>query len=38
MGPAKGNIRKSGEAINEVFVDLAVNPDKWYDFALFAKA
>jgi Fe-S-cluster containining protein len=27
----------SEDAINEVFVDLAVNPDKWYDFALFAK-
>ncbi len=24
-------------AINEVFVDLAVNHDKWYEFALFAK-
>lgn len=27
----------SEDAINEVFVDLAVHPDKWYDFALFAK-
>ena len=27
----------SEDAINEVFVDLAVYPDKWYEFALFAK-
>ena len=27
----------SEDAINEVFVDLAVHPDKWYDLALFAK-
>jgi hypothetical protein len=27
----------SEDAINEVFLDLAVNPDKWYDLALFAK-
>jgi hypothetical protein len=25
------------DAINEVFIDLAVNPEKWYDLALFAK-
>jgi len=25
------------DAINEVFLDLAVNPEKWYDLALFAK-
>ncbi len=23
--------------INEVFIDLAVHPDRWYDLALFAK-
>ena len=27
----------SEDAINEVFVDLAAHPDKWYDLALFAK-
>ena len=27
----------SEDAINEVFVDLAVHPDKWYELALFAK-
>jgi hypothetical protein len=27
----------SKDAINEIFVDLAVHPDKWYDLALFAK-
>ena len=27
----------SEEAINEVFLDLAVHPEKWYEFALFAK-
>jgi len=25
------------DAINEVFLDLAVHPDKWYELALFAK-
>ena len=25
------------DAINEVFLDLAVNPEKWYDLSLFAK-
>jgi Fe-S-cluster containining protein len=25
------------DAINEVFLDLAVNPEKWYDLALFAR-
>ena len=25
------------DAIHEVFLDLAVNPEKWYDIALFAK-
>jgi hypothetical protein len=24
-------------AVKEVFLDLAVNPEKWYDLALFAK-
>jgi Fe-S-cluster containining protein len=27
----------SEDAINEVFLDLAVHPDKWYELALFAK-
>jgi len=27
----------SEDAINKVFIELAVNPDKWYDLALFAK-
>lgn len=27
----------SEDAINEVFIELAVHPDKWYEFALFAK-
>ncbi len=27
----------SEDAINEVFLDLTVNPEKWYDIALFAK-
>ena len=27
----------SEDAINEIFLDLAVNPEKWYDLALFAK-
>jgi hypothetical protein len=25
------------EIINKIFIDLAVHPDRWYDFALFAK-
>jgi len=28
---------KSEDAINEVFIELAVHPDKWYDLALFAQ-
>jgi len=31
------NFLSSEVAINEVFVDLAMHPDKWYEFALFAK-
>lgn len=31
------NFLSLDEAINEVFLDLAVNPKKWYDLSLFAK-
>lgn len=27
----------SEDAVNEVFLDLAVHPDKWYDLAFFQK-
>jgi len=31
------NFLTSEDAINEVFLELAVNPDKWYDLALFTR-
>jgi len=28
----------SEDAVNEVFLDLSVHPDKWHELALFAEA